>query len=76
MLISYTGHQIHQSAIFDVCWVPGSRELVSVSGDQRASVVAVREDGRLEVVQSLLGHTRSIKTVHVNPTDSCKCGQS
>ncbi|KAK3872802.1 hypothetical protein Pcinc_022155 [Petrolisthes cinctipes] len=69
--LAVEGQQIHQSAIFDVCWVPGSSELVSVAGDQRASVVAVRDDGHLTVVQSLLGHTRSIKTVHVNPTDPC-----
>nr|XP_045626180.1 denticleless protein homolog [Procambarus clarkii] len=65
------GQQIHQNAIFDVCWVPGSAELVSVSGDQCVSILAVREDGTLDVTLSLLGHTRSVKTVHVNPYDPC-----
>ncbi|KAK8742784.1 hypothetical protein OTU49_001671, partial [Cherax quadricarinatus] len=65
------GQQIHNNAIFDVCWVPGSSELVSVSGDQRAAILTLREDGTLVLTLSLLGHTRSVKTVHVNPFDPC-----
>ncbi|XP_027236579.2 denticleless protein homolog [Penaeus vannamei] len=62
-------HQIHNNAIFDVCWVPGTPELVSVSGDQTAIVLRVKEDGALEPVLTLMGHSRSVKTVHVNPFD-------
>lgn len=56
----------------DVCWVPGERTLVSVSGDRRVAVMAVREDGTLPIIDTLLGHTRSIKTVSVNRSDPCK----
>ncbi|KAG7173459.1 lethal(2)denticleless-like, partial [Homarus americanus] len=65
------GQQIHDNAIFDVCWVPGAAELVSVSGDQKTAVLSVREDGTLDATLALIGHTRSVKTVHVNPYDPC-----
>ncbi|KAK8382794.1 hypothetical protein O3P69_011380 [Scylla paramamosain] len=65
------GHQIHLNAILDVCWVPGSAELVSVSGDLRAILLTVEEDGSLTTSHTFLGHTRSIKTVSVNRRDPC-----
>lgn len=45
---------------------------MSVSGDQTAIVLRVKEDGALEPVLTLMGHSRSVKTVHVNPFDPCK----
>lgn len=71
MCLYIPAHQIHNNAIFDVCWVPGTPELVSVSGDQTAIVLRVKEDGALEPVLTLMGHSRSVKTVHVNPFDPC-----
>ncbi|XP_068215363.1 protein lethal(2)denticleless-like [Palaemon carinicauda] len=63
------GHQIHGNAIYEVCWIPGTSEFVSASGDQSAAILTVRDDGSVEKVLSLLGHSRSVKTVHVNPFD-------
>lgn len=63
------GQKIHNNAIFDVCWVPGARELVSASGDHQTLVLALRQDGSLVPLLQLLGHVRSVKTVHVNPFD-------
>ncbi|XP_064106296.1 denticleless protein homolog [Macrobrachium nipponense] len=65
------GHHIHGNAIYEVCWIPGTSEFVSASGDQTAAILAVRDDGSLEKVLSLEGHSRSVKTVHVNPFDPC-----
>ncbi|XP_076046240.1 WD40 domain-containing protein denticleless [Oratosquilla oratoria] len=65
------GTQVHSNAIFDVCWVPGKAEVVSVSGDQTAAVWHVADDMSLKNIHSLEGHCRSIKTVHVNPYDPC-----
>ncbi|XP_050710726.1 denticleless protein homolog isoform X2 [Eriocheir sinensis] len=64
-------YQIHDKAVMDVCWMPGSKELVSVSGDRRVVLMTVREDGSLPITHVLFGHTRSIKTVSVNRNDPC-----
>ena len=68
----FPGHQIHQNAILDVTWVPGSAELVSVSGDLRVVLLAVQEDGSLAISHTFHGHNRSIKTVSVNKRDPCE----
>lgn len=52
--------------------MPGSKELVSVSGDRRVVLMTVREDGSLPITHVLIGHTRSIKTVSVNRNDPCE----
>lgn len=58
--------------MLDVCWTPGAKEIVSVSGDRRVAVMAVKDDGSLPIIHFLYGHTRSIKSVSVNRSDPCE----
>ncbi|KAK7086294.1 hypothetical protein SK128_020087 [Halocaridina rubra] len=70
-LLANQGSQIHSSAVYEVCWIPGFSEFVTASGDETSIILSVREDGSLHPIQILEGHSRSVKTVHVNPYDPC-----
>lgn len=72
VLAASTAHNVHQNAVMDLQWVPGSDELVSGGGDKTAVVWQLRA-GRLFPLLKLLGHTRSVKAVAVNDHDPGQC---
>ena len=69
------GFEAHRNAIFDVSWVPGKSQLVTVSGDSTASLWDV---GRFEIsndfanISKFEGHSKSVKSVAFKPNSDSK----
>jgi len=56
----------HSNAIFDIAWVPGQKQIVSVSGDQTAKLWDVPHS---QIISTFKGHTSSIKSIDFYPDD-------
>lgn len=65
------GFQAHENAIFDLCWAPSSRQIITGSGDQ-TSVLLEIASSYITPISVFRGHTASIKSVDFAPTNSCK----
>ena len=65
------GFQAHENAIFDFCWNPISRSIVTGSGDQTSILFDITSCS-VTPVSIFRGHTASIKSVDFAPTSSCK----
>lgn len=55
--------QTHNNTVFDLAWMPGERQFVTVSGDHSAKLWDCSES-EVKMVSEFLGHTRSVKCVH------------
>ncbi|KAJ3217829.1 hypothetical protein HDU67_007246, partial [Dinochytrium kinnereticum] len=58
--------QAHQNAIFDICWTPDDKFMVTAAGDQTCRLWDVE---RQECVCVFAGHECSVKSVSYNPKD-------
>uniref|UniRef100_T1JB11 Uncharacterized protein n=1 Tax=Strigamia maritima TaxID=126957 RepID=T1JB11_STRMM len=58
--------QAHENAVFDVCWVPGERNILAVSGDRTASIWDVEQE---KLVSKFSGHVASVKWADFRPMD-------
>nr|GMC97321.1 denticleless protein homolog A-like [Ipomoea batatas] len=56
----------HDSAIFDICWIQEDSNIVTASGDQSIKVWDVKEQ---KCLRALMGHTGSVKSICVHPTN-------
>ncbi|XP_063822865.1 protein lethal(2)denticleless [Ostrinia nubilalis] len=62
------GFQCHNNAVFDLAWMPGYMNFVTVSGDHTACLWDVAE-GAPKRIQVFSNHTRSVKTAVFRPTE-------
>lgn len=60
------GFQVHENAIFDICWSPSSSRIVTGSGDQTSVLLDIGSSS-INPVSVFRGHTASIKTVDFSP---------
>ncbi|CAH9088894.1 unnamed protein product [Cuscuta epithymum] len=56
----------HENAIFDICWIQEDSNIVTASGDQSIKVWDAKEQ---KCVSALMGHTGSVKSLCVHPTN-------
>ncbi|KAL0831664.1 hypothetical protein ABMA28_002436 [Loxostege sticticalis] len=62
------GFQCHNNAVFDLAWMPGYMNFVTVSGDHTACLWDVAE-GSPKRIQVFSNHSRSVKTAVFRPTE-------
>ncbi|RAL47155.1 hypothetical protein DM860_014049 [Cuscuta australis] len=56
----------HENAIFDICWNQEDSNILTASGDQSIKVWDANEQ---KCVSALMGHTGSVKSLCVHPTN-------
>ncbi|KAF9626003.1 hypothetical protein IFM89_030657 [Coptis chinensis] len=57
----------HNNAIFDLCWIKDDLQIVTASGDQ---TIKVWDAERRVCVNTLTGHTGSVKSLSPHPTNN------
>ncbi|XP_018011741.1 denticleless protein homolog [Hyalella azteca] len=67
-VISSCNESVHVDAVIDVSWVPNTEEILSCGGD-KAVVLWKLGEGRLHPLLKLFGHSRTVKTLQINPYD-------
>lgn len=63
--------QTHNNTVFDLAWMPGEKQFVTVSGDNSAKLWDYGESD-IKMISEFIGHTKSVKCVYFKPENTCK----
>ncbi|KAL0273431.1 UNVERIFIED_CONTAM: hypothetical protein PYX00_006093 [Menopon gallinae] len=61
--------QTHNNTVFDLAWMPGEKQFVTVSGDNSAKLWDYGESD-IKMISEFIGHTKSVKCVHFKPENT------
>lgn len=68
---SKTYVKTHDNSVYDLAWVPGEKQFVTVSGDNTARLWTCAESD-VKMISEFKGHSQSVRCVYFKPYDSGK----